>query len=109
MAGTLIALTAHSPARSASSRHGARLPRTAGGGNPVVLSPLPPLAVLLLLKPRVAFRAGVVVTSGGHELSVRQDVPLIRAARGIGDGGRGAEPQLVLEQKNSNRWARSGV
>jgi hypothetical protein len=40
---------------------------------------------------------------------VRQDVPLISAARGIGDGGRGAEPQLVLEQKNSNRWARSGV
>src|SRR5208282_1058183 len=37
-----------------SSRHGARLPRTAGGGNPVVLSPLSPLAVLLLLKPRSA-------------------------------------------------------
>jgi len=37
-----------------SSRHGARLLRTAGGGNPVVLSPLSPLAVLLLLKPRSA-------------------------------------------------------
>ena len=36
-----------------SSRHGARLLRTAGGGNPVVLSPLSPLAVLLLLKPRL--------------------------------------------------------
>ena len=92
-----------------SSRHRARLLRTAGGGNPVVLSPLSPLAVLLLLKPRVVRRAGVVVISGGHELGVRQDAPLIRAACGVGDGCRGVEPQLILEQKSSNRWQRSGV
>ena len=36
-----------------SSRHGARLLRTAGGGNLAVLGPLSPLAVPLLLKPFV--------------------------------------------------------
>ena len=40
-----------------SSRHGARPDiRTAGSGNPVVLSPLSPLAVSWLLKPRFAWR-----------------------------------------------------
>ena len=55
--------------------------RTAGGGNPAVLSPLSPLTVLLLLKPRLGERSQVPAEQLQQQAADTDSGPQHRAER----------------------------